>query len=385
MSILARPACRTVAPVANIETVPRARDGQRRTSDRTVSTATSKGPPRSALRASALAVWCFAIGVQAAQAQVLILAPHPDDEALFASGIIYQARLSGQTVKVVVATNGDCAVPTIGQVRQQESVAAMGVLGLTPDDVIFLGYPDCGLYQLYHDYASAQSRYTSVAGFTYTYASEGLGRTDYHSYIHGAPAAYNGFSLTDDLETLLRNYRPQDVYVTSAYDDHTDHYTLNHFVGDALLSLIRSDATFQPTLHDAIVHEPCELCDETYHWPMPTFTPTVPFPMPPQLGTTPLGWSDAESVNVPAPLPVHDPDEQPQVAGNLALRVPRWTGRVAGVVRQEQRDLLDMGPVGQSGVARNGKRIISDDHRIGNEHGRAAERRIGRRCTASAS
>ena len=256
-----------------------------------------------ALRAGVAAAWLVAMAA-AAHAQVLIVAPHPDDEALFASGIVYRAHQSGKDVKVVVATNGDCEVAGIGPIRQQESIAAMGVLGLTPADVIFLGYPDCGLNQLYLiNYRSQQSVYTSMAGFSSTYASEGLGGTDYHRYTTGASAPYNGYWLTEDLKTLLRSYRPQDVYVTSAYDDHPDHYVLNFFVGEALLSVIRADATFQPTLHDAIVHEPCELsCDPTYHWPMPTFTPTVPFPMPPALGMTPLGWSEVESVGVPAAL-----------------------------------------------------------------------------------
>src|SRR5512147_1506226 len=74
-------------------------------------------------------------------------------------------------------------------------------------------------------------------------------------------------------------------------------------VGDASLSTMRADATFQPTLHDALVHEPCELsCNPSYHWPMPTFTPTSDFPAPPYLSMTPLGWSDVESVVVPAAM-----------------------------------------------------------------------------------
>src|ERR1700730_11006667 len=99
-------------------------------------------------RSVATAVCLVVLAAQAAQAQVLIVAPHPDDEAMFASGIVYQALQSGKSVKVVIATNGDCTVPTIGSVRQQETVVAMSILGLAPEDVIFLGYPDCGLTDL---------------------------------------------------------------------------------------------------------------------------------------------------------------------------------------------------------------------------------------------
>src|SRR3977135_1741355 len=106
-------------------------------------------PWGAARRMGAVAACLCVLMTHAAQAQVLIVAPHPDDEALFASGIIYQAHQRGLNVKVVLATNGDCQFPTIGPVRQQETVAAMGLLGLAPEDVIFLGYPDCGLNQLY--------------------------------------------------------------------------------------------------------------------------------------------------------------------------------------------------------------------------------------------
>src|ERR1700759_4034688 len=73
---------------------------------------------------------CLAVGIRglvvalllaataaAASAQVVVFAPHPDDEALFASGVVYAALQSGKTVKVGVATNGDCEVAAIGHTR----------------------------------------------------------------------------------------------------------------------------------------------------------------------------------------------------------------------------------------------------------------------------
>ena len=245
---------------------------------------------------------------QAAYAQVVVFAPHPDDEALIASGIVYRARQSGQTVKVVVATNGDCEEPTIGRVREQETIAAMERLGLTAQDVIFLGYPDCGLRSLYYNFTTPESQFTSAAGRTHTYAYEGLGQTDYHSYNFGAPASYNGVSLMQDLQAILNNYKPQDIYVTSAYDAHPDHYALNFLLGEVILSKLRSDATFQPTVHDAIVHDACSPCDPNNPWPMPSFRPTQPFSAPPMLPTTPLAWSDVESVEVPAALQATTPE-----------------------------------------------------------------------------
>lgn len=243
----------------------------------------------------------FLAAPQAASAKnIVVFAPHPDDEALIASGVIHRAKMNGDTIKVVLATSGDCKLPAYPHVRQLETMAAMRLLGLADDDVIFLGYPDCGLRQLYFNYTSPTSQYTSTAGMSQTYGFEGLGRTDYHTYIYGAPGKYNKPTMLQDIRTVLLNYRPQDVYTTSGYDDLNDHYALGFFVTEALVALTREDPTFQPTLHEALVHEPCELvCDPNYHWPMPAFTPTTDMHMPPFLAMTPLSWAEAERVVVP--------------------------------------------------------------------------------------
>jgi LmbE family N-acetylglucosaminyl deacetylase len=260
-----------------------------------------------AIRLAALTVALSAVVTAAASAQVVVFAPHPDDEALIASGIIHRARQNGQTVKVVIATNGDCEDATIGHARQFESLGAMEELGLATQDVIFLGYPDCGLRDLYYYYTTPTSQYTSAAGRTQTYGYEGLGGTDYHTYIYGAPASYNGVFLMQDLQAVLRNYKPQDIYVTSAYDANLDHYALNFLVGEVVLSMMRSDTTFQPTVHEAIVHEPCP-CDPNNQWPMPSFTPTQPFSPSPGMAFTPLAWSEVESVEVPLAMQDTSPD-----------------------------------------------------------------------------
>src|SRR5262245_57965281 len=104
---------------------------------------------RPTLLRTLLAGLLVALAPQIGSAQVLLGSPHPDDEALFASGIIYQAKQLGKTVKVVLLTNGDCDAPGLAQARQQESITAMTRLGLAANDVIFLGYPDCGIRTIY--------------------------------------------------------------------------------------------------------------------------------------------------------------------------------------------------------------------------------------------
>ena len=264
---------------------------------------------RSVFGLGCLSAVLLAAAPHAASAKnIVVFAPHPDDEALIASGVIHRAKMNGDTIKVVLATSGDCKLPAYPHVRQLETMAAMRLLGLADDDVIFLGYPDCGLRQLYFSYTSPTSQFTSTAGMSQTYGFEGLGRTDYHTYIYGAPGKYNKPTMLQDIRTVLLNYRPQDVYTTSGYDDLNDHHALGFFVTEALVALTREDPTFQPTLHEALVHEPCEMvCDPGYHWPMPAFTPTDDMHMPPFLAMTPLSWTEAERVVVPEVMQSTDP------------------------------------------------------------------------------
>lgn len=77
----------------------------------------------------------------------LILAPHPDDEVLGCGGAIMRHLAAGETVQVIIVTDGafgeerDRRAQT--QTRQQESRRAAAVLGYgTPD---FWGLPDRGL------------------------------------------------------------------------------------------------------------------------------------------------------------------------------------------------------------------------------------------------
>ena len=97
----------------------------------------------------ALVVLLGAAPVQAGG--LLVVAPHPDDELLMAAGVIASAKARGEQVKIVVMTNGDYSGPTVGLLRQNETVLGLiQYLGVTEDDVIFLGYPDGGLADINH-------------------------------------------------------------------------------------------------------------------------------------------------------------------------------------------------------------------------------------------
>jgi LmbE family N-acetylglucosaminyl deacetylase len=95
----------------------------------------------------------------------VLIAPHPDDEALACSVILQKAVRAGVAIRIVYVTDGDDnpwpqrAVERRwrlspsdrerwGKLRRSEALAALRVLGVHPADVQFLALPDQGLTDL---------------------------------------------------------------------------------------------------------------------------------------------------------------------------------------------------------------------------------------------
>src|SRR4051812_6496913 len=80
----------------------------------------------------------------------LVVAPHPDDEALGCGGVIALLRQAGISVHVIVASDGAAShpgskthpPPVLGELRRAEAEAGCRLLGVPTDDVTFLGFPD---------------------------------------------------------------------------------------------------------------------------------------------------------------------------------------------------------------------------------------------------
>jgi LmbE family N-acetylglucosaminyl deacetylase len=245
---------------------------------------------------------------QAAHAQgktIMVIAPHPDDEALCCSGVIYAAKQAGNNVVVVIVTNGDDytspASKSAGLAREAESVAAMGMLGVTTSNVVFLGYGDQTLQQLLFS-SSASQIYTSSANQTKTYGNNGLGGVSYHQYLTGTAGSYNQQTILSDFESVIKNFSPTDIYTTGMWDDHPDHRATYAFTAQALIALKQQGLLPNTRVHETWIHAPCENCDSNYTWPEPVFTPNQTFPEPEFISGTPYDWTQIEDIPVPAAM-----------------------------------------------------------------------------------
>ena len=173
--------------------------------------------------------------------RVLVFAPHPDDETIGAGGLIFRSTHRGAPVRVVFVTNGDGYEQAVeqdfheqkprdtdyvefGEVRRREAVAAARHLGLHRGDLVFLGFPDGGLAQLWQDHWSRTRPYTSP----YT-------KEDSPPAPDGAE--YDGQDLASLVARELRSFRPNVVVIPHPYDVHLDHAHTSYFVIDALDAL----------------------------------------------------------------------------------------------------------------------------------------------------
>jgi LmbE family N-acetylglucosaminyl deacetylase len=216
----------------------------------------------------------------------LIVAAHADDELLAAGGLIQRALAAGAEVWVVFGTNGDgnrlAAALTNrkllprpsdfiaeGMVRQREALTALGRLGIPPDRILFLGYPDRGLMALATQGRTPGQPYTSP--FTKRSASP-------YSLAFRPRASYTGHDIRRDLDAILMGVHPTVVFTHHEADRHRDHQALNQLVRQAVRNLA-DDGSPGPRLYTYLIH--------AWDFPRPLrYTPGAPLLPPKSLQTT---------------------------------------------------------------------------------------------------
>ncbi len=192
--------------------------------------------------------------------RILIFAPHPDDEAIGTAGVIQQAVKQGIPIKVVYLTNGDNnelafiiyskhlvirknAFINYGRIRRDEAVKAMRLAGLKDDQLIFLGYPDFGTFNIFISYWGAvkpfKSLFTRVQQVPYKDA-------------FSPNAAYLGDNILRDLDKILLDFKPTKIFVTNPVDSNGDHRACFLFLQVALWDI--EDQIPAPAIYPYLIH-----------------------------------------------------------------------------------------------------------------------------------
>ncbi len=120
----------------------------------------------------------------------LIVAPHQDDETLGCGGLIALKRQLDVRVAVVFLTDGGGTCTSFTNyeyevnLRRQEAILALNILGVSASDLYFLNYPDGKL--------------------------QDLSESDQQN-------------LVTQLQQLIKHYEAEEIYVPHAKDGHQDH------------------------------------------------------------------------------------------------------------------------------------------------------------------
>jgi len=222
-----------------------------------------------------------------AQDRVLILAPHPDDEVLGCGGIIQKAVAMQVPVRIVFLTYGDNnqwsfllyrkhlvfvpnAVRAMGLVRHDEAIESDKMLGVTKEQLTFLGYPDFKTLDIWYSHwgerPTASSMLTEVKAVPYS-----------NAFRPGAP--YKGEEILQDLKTILREFKPTKIFLSHPADHNPDHKSLYLFTRIALWDL---ENEIKPELHPYIIHYA--------NWPKPSGYLPEALLIPPALFQQSIPW-----------------------------------------------------------------------------------------------
>ena len=147
---------------------------------------------------------------------LMVIVPHEDDEINAAGSVICGACREGMEVVCVFITNGDYKY--LPQVRIEEAIRSLAVLGVPEKDVVFLGYPDGGL----HTERCVYGRMSPVDVYSRTETEGAQKHPEFCAARTGKHHALTWENLLNDLENVLLQYQ-SDGIIAVDFDSHPDH------------------------------------------------------------------------------------------------------------------------------------------------------------------
>jgi len=224
-------------------------------------------PSNQVLAASALE-----LAVNALPHSLMIFCGHEDDEGGW-DGLIRAAVENRVPIHFVYFTSGDAGACdryyeqscgpaealSFGDVRMQETRAALGHLGVPADNILFLGLPDGGSGEIWYHHPSRSDPYLAP-----------LLASDHAPYgslvVPNLPYARE--AVVEAAAGLIRRFMPE-VIITAhpPQEGHIDHIVNNYFVVQALQGLARQ-SNLPPNFKLLVdrIYKPKEHPETPYHY-----------------------------------------------------------------------------------------------------------------------
>jgi LmbE family N-acetylglucosaminyl deacetylase len=187
------------------------------------------------------------LGVNPLPKSVLIFCAHEDDDGT-QMGFIRSLAENQIPLHMVYFTSGEAGACdryfqhscgpaealNFGAIRMQETRAAMGHLGVPPENIFFLGLPDGGTGKIWYDHPRSGDPYLAVLLASDHAPYEGLFRPN-------LPFARD--AVVEATKEIIRKFQPEVIFTAHPpAEGHIDHIVNNFFVVKALQELLRAGA-----------------------------------------------------------------------------------------------------------------------------------------------
>ena len=166
--------------------------------------------------------------------RILVFVHHPDDDILSAAGAIQQAVEKDIPVKVVIMTVGDYNETSfalyrkeitldpveaiqLGETRREEAVNAQGILGVAPEQVIFLGYPDGGGLEKFKHHWDENDPYQAILSQQDSLPS---------AIAQSSGVTFIGQNIVADIQQVIEEYQPIKLFTSHPGYLHPDQQTV---------------------------------------------------------------------------------------------------------------------------------------------------------------
>ena len=186
------------------------------------------------------------VAVNPLPSSLMVICAHEDDEQAYA-GLMRAAVEARIPVEVLILTAGDVGeceryfdkacgpneAREFGTVRLEETVAAVGHLGVPHDKFIDLGLPDGGSGKIWFDHKSSSNPFLSI------YLA-----VDHSPYenVYKPNLPYARDAVVEAIGKVITDFHPAMLALTGPDERHVDHRTANWFAIKACQALLKQKA-----------------------------------------------------------------------------------------------------------------------------------------------